>query len=119
MRHMRRPAVLAASAGLVLWSATASGPAIAQLRPDKAPDPIDQSRGLSTKPVPSAPSPEQPTERVVPESRHRDPATGREIVVPPRYERSGPGLPSTSPSTLPSPGTLPPASDSLPRPRGR
>ena len=112
-RRMRRPAVLAASGGLLLWSVTAGGPAIAQI--GKAPDPIDQSRGLSSKPIPSAPVPEQPAQRVVPESRHRDPATGREFVIPPRYERSGPGLPSSSPP----PGAFPPPGDSLPRPRGR
>ena len=116
MRRTRRSAAFAASVGLLLWSMTASGLAVAQTRPGKGPDPIDQSRGLSTKPVPSAPGPDQPTERVVPESRQRDPATGREFVVPPHYERSGPGQPSTSP---PPPGALPPLGDNVPRPRGR
>jgi hypothetical protein len=115
MRRTRRSAALAGSVSLLLWSMAASGPAVAQTRPGKAPDPIDQSRGLSTKPVPSAPGPDQPTERVVPESRQRDPATGREFVVPPHYERSVPGQPSSSPP----PGAFPPPGDSLPRPRGR
>ncbi len=115
MRGMKRSAALAASVGLLFGSMTASGPAVAQVRPGKAPDPIDQSRGLSTRPVPSLPAPEQPTERVVPESRQRDPGTGREFVVPPHYERSTPGQPSSSPP----PSAFPPPGDALPRPRGR
>jgi hypothetical protein len=52
-----------------------------------APDPIDQSRGLSLRPVPSAPVPPPPTERLVPEQRVIVPGTNREVVIPPHYER--------------------------------
>ena len=115
MRHVRRRTALAASLALLSWSMAASGQAVAQLRPGKAPDPIDHSKDLSTKPMPSLPGPTPPTERLVPESRHRDPATGREFVVPKHYERSTPGQPSSTPS----PGAFPPPGDPLPRVRGR
>lgn len=115
MRLTRRHAALAASLALLSWSVMGSGVAFAQGRPGKGPDPIDQSKDLSTKPMPSLPAPDQPIERVVPESRQRDPATGREFVTPPRYERSTPGLPSSSPP----PGAFPPPGDPLPRVRGR
>src|SRR5262245_35992918 len=114
MRFMRRPSALAAGLALVASSMTASGPAVAQARPGKGPDPIDQSRDLSTRPMPSLPAPEQPTQRLVPESRNRDSVTGRDVVVPPHYERSIPGQTSSPP-----PGALPPAGEPLPRIRGR
>ena len=56
-------------------------------RPGVAPDPIDQARGTATRPVPTLPAPDQPAERLVPERRLRDPGTGKEIVIPPHYER--------------------------------
>jgi hypothetical protein len=66
----------------------ASGaPASAQVHPGPTPDPIDHSRGLSLQPVPKAPVPGQPAERLVPESRQRDTGTGQQIVIPPHYER--------------------------------
>jgi hypothetical protein len=81
--EVRRSAAFTAGLGLVLWS-LAGGPTAAQVRPD----PIDRSRGLSTKPMPTLAAPEQPPERVVPESRQRDLGTGKVFVVPPHYERS-------------------------------
>lgn len=84
---MRRSAAFAAGLGLVFWT-LAGGPTAAQVRPKLAPDPIDRSRGLSTQPRPTLAAPEEPTERLVPESRQRDPGTGKEMVIPPHYERS-------------------------------
>jgi len=52
-----------------------------------APDPIDRSRALSTRLVPTLAAPEQPIERLVPENRLRDHGTGKEIVIPPDYGR--------------------------------
>lgn len=66
-----------------------SAPAAAQpmARPGLAPDPIDQSRALSTRTVPALPAPAPPAERLVPERRVRVPGTDRQIVVPSHYER--------------------------------
>jgi hypothetical protein len=89
MGPVKRSAALAAGLGL-LFSSLASGPAAAQVRPGAAPDPIDRSRGLSGRPMPTVTAPNQPTERLVPESRQREPGTGREIVTPSYYERSTP-----------------------------
>ena len=85
----------------------------AQVRPGAAPDAIDRSRGLSSQPIPSVTAPSQPTERLVPESRQRDPGTGRDVVTPSYYERPGPdgtwqapppmswGAPAGSPTRIP------------------
>jgi hypothetical protein len=92
-----RAALTTFVAGLaVVLCSLGAGQAAAQLRPD----PIDRSRDLSTQPRPTLKTPEQPTERVVPESRQRDPGTGREVVVPQRYDRSSPDRPQQeAPST--------------------
>lgn len=58
-----------------------------QPRQGLAPDPIDQSRGLSTRGVPKLGAAEPPAERLVPERRFRDPLTGREVVIPAHQER--------------------------------
>ena len=87
---VRRSAAVAAGLGLLFWN-LASGPATAQvLRPGAAPDPIQRSRDLSGRPGPTLTAPDQPTGRLVPESRQRESGTGREIVTPPYYERSTP-----------------------------
>jgi hypothetical protein len=52
-----------------------------------APDPIDQSKSLSTRPTPALPAPKEPVERLVPERRVFVPELGREVVIPPHYER--------------------------------
>ena len=110
---VRRSAAVAAGLGLLFWN-LASGPAIAQvLRPGTAPDPIQRSRDLSGRPIPQVTAPDQPTERLVPESRQREPGTGREIVTPPYYERSMPdrtwqSAPPTSYSTPTGSPTRPP-----------
>jgi hypothetical protein len=44
--------------------------------------------GCPAGPMPTLTAPDQPTERLVPESRRREPGTGREIVTPSYYERS-------------------------------
>lgn len=105
----RRAAALAAGLALLSW-ALASGPAVAQVRPGAAPDAIDRSRDLSSKPMPTLPAAEQPTERLVPESRQRDPRTGGEFVTPPRYERSSPdrSWQAPPPATFAPPGESPP-----------
>ena len=90
-------AVAALVFGLLFAIGAGGTPASAQGR--GKPDPIDQSKGLSTKPLPSAPAPDQPRERLVPEKRHRDPHTGGEVVVPPHYERPGQPLPVTGDGT--------------------
>ena len=62
----------------------------APTRPALAPNPIDQSRELSTRglpPLPPAPAPEW---RLVPERRVHVPGTDREIVIPSYYERQFP-----------------------------
>ncbi len=70
--------------------APALGPAPAPSVRPLAPDPIDQSKALSTRPVPSA-GPEPPIAyRLVPERRILVPGTAREIVIPPYYERLQP-----------------------------
>ena len=110
MIDLKRFAGLATALALVVWSG-ASTPANAQARPGGAPDPIDQSRGLSTQPRPALPAPPQPSERLVPESRQRESGTGKEYVTPPHYERSTPdrtfqGPPPTTygpPSGTPGP----------------
>ena len=80
----------AAALALLLWSLP-TRPTAAQVRPVAGPDAIDRSRALSSQPRPSMTAPDQPTERLVPESRRREPGTGREIVTPSYYERRGPG----------------------------
>ena len=68
-------------------------------RPGLAPNPIDQSRALSTRglaPLPPAPVPEW---RLVPERRVLVPGTSHEIVIPSYYERQGPFGVQTPPVT--------------------
>jgi hypothetical protein len=109
---VRRSAAVAAGLGLLFWN-LASSPATAQvLRPGAAADPIQRSRDLSGRPRPTVTAPDQPTGRVVPESRQRESGTGREIVTPPYYERSTPdgtwqSAPPTSYGTTGSPPRLP------------
>ena len=87
---VRRWALLAAGLGLGC-SVWAGGPTAAQG------DPIDQSRDLSTQSMPRLPVPAQPTERLVPESRRRDPLTGQDKVISPHYERATTGRPEAPP----------------------
>lgn len=111
--QVRRSTAFTVGLGLLFWS-LASGSTAAQVRPGAAPDPIDQSRGLSGRPMPTLTAPKQlPAERLVPESRQRDPGTGREFVTPSYYERSTPdgtwqapppmsyGAPAGSPMRIP------------------
>ena len=93
----------------LLFIALPTGPTAAQIRPGTAPDAIDRSRELSTKPIPALPAPEQPLERLVPETRQRDPRTGGEFVTPPRYERSAPDQlrQPAPPTTFGPPGESP------------
>ena len=56
-------------------------------RPGLAPDPIDQSRALSSRGAPTAGPPPTIQYRLVPEQRVHVPGTGREVVIPPYYER--------------------------------
>ena len=111
---VRRFAGLAVALALVFWSGAAT-PTTAQVRPGAAPDPIDQSRGLSTQPRPALPPSGQPTERLVPESRQREPGTGREIVTPPYYDRQTPDRVWQGPP----PATYGPPRDTPPRMPGR
>jgi hypothetical protein len=70
--------------------APALGPAPAPMVRPLAPDPIDQSKALSTRGVPSA-GPQSPMAyRLVPERRVLVPGTSREIVIPSYYERLQP-----------------------------
>jgi len=55
--------------------------------PGTAPDPIGQSRALSSRPVLALPPPPSPEERLVPERRVLVPGTRTEIVIPSHYER--------------------------------
>ena len=102
----RRSAALAAGLGLVLLSLS-GGPAAAQS--GGASDAIDRSRELSTRPMPKAPPPEQPTERVLPES------PPREIVIPPNLERT----PTDRPWPAPPPTSYGTPSGTPPRIPGR
>ncbi len=79
---------LFALVALIAWLAGCL-PALAQpvSRPGALPNPLDQVRERATRPPPSAPAPEPPAERLVPERRVRIPETGQEIVIPPHYER--------------------------------
>ncbi len=85
----------------LLWATLAVGvavamsaaPAAAQSRGKS--DPIEHSKELSTNPKPGVPPPSEPRERIVPEKRVRDPNTGKEVIVPPHYERPGQPPPST------------------------
>ncbi len=87
MWRIRRSAALATGLGFVVGCIAGGSPASAQVRPGPTPDPIDHSRALSMQPVPKAPVPGQPPDRLVPESRQRDTGTGQQIVIPPHYER--------------------------------
>ena len=72
----------------------------APTRPGLAPDPIDQSRGLSMRGLPALPPAPVPEWRLVPERRVQLPGTNREIVIPSYYERQGPiGPPQAPPIT--------------------
>jgi len=69
-------------------------------RPGLAPNPIDQSRALSTRGLPPLPPAPEPEWRLVPERRVQVPGTNREIVIPSYYERQGPiGPPQAPPVT--------------------
>jgi hypothetical protein len=94
--HRRIAAVVLAGCLVASWPVGASaqvsrgGGSIGSLPPVRtgpAPNPIDQSRDLSTSGLPKLDAAGTPTERLVPERRLRDPATGREIVIPAHYER--------------------------------
>jgi hypothetical protein len=89
---VRRGAPLAAGLGLAFW-VLAGAPAAAQS------DPIDRSHDLSMKPIPKLAAPEEPTERLVPESRRRDTGTGKDKVVSPHYERATTDRPEAPPPT--------------------
>src|SRR5687768_1511099 len=69
---------------------TGGGPAPAPTVRPLGPDPIDQSKALSTRGVPSAGPPPPVAYRLVPEQRVLVPGTSREIVIPPYYERLQP-----------------------------
>jgi hypothetical protein len=86
----RRLALLAAGLGLA-FSVLAGTPTVAQS------DPIDRSRELSKKPLPKLAAPEEPTERLVPESRRRDTGTNKDKVISPHYERATTGRPEPPP----------------------
>jgi hypothetical protein len=104
---------VATSAALFALLLTLAGPALAQLSGPRpgfprpfAPDPIDQSRALSTRPLPSVGPVPQPAERYVPERRVTVPGTGREIIVPGHTERAISGTQAQVP-TLPTYSTNP------------
>ena len=72
----------------------------ATTRPGLAPNPIDQSRALSTRGLPPLPAAPVPEWRLVPERRVQVPGTDREIVIPSYYERLVPvGPPQAPPVT--------------------
>ena len=105
-----RSAAVAAGLALLFWSLASSPTAAQVLRPGTAPDPIERSRDLSGRPMPKVTAPDQPTERLVPESRQREPVTGKEIVTPPHYERSTPDgtWQSAPPTSYGTPTAIPP-----------
>ena len=75
------------------WTGGGLAPALGAPAPTVrplAPDPIDQSKALSTRGVPSAGPPPPMTYRLVPERRVLVPGTSREIAIPPHYERLQP-----------------------------
>lgn len=99
---VRRLALLAAGLGLAFW-------VLAGASTGARADPIDRSLDLSTKPRPKLAAPEQPTERLVPESRRRDIGTGTDKVVSPHYERTTTDRPEGPPPTgYDPPGQRPP-----------
>jgi hypothetical protein len=90
------PAAIAQPAGgwaggsTIGGSAPALGPPARPVRP-LAPDPIEQSKALSARGVPSAGPAPSIVYRLVPEQRFLVPGSpGREIVIPPYYERLQP-----------------------------
>jgi len=97
-----------ALASLLPLAATAQG-----LPGGRPPDAIDRARGLATQPFTTLPAPERPVDRYVPPQRVYSPSLGREVVVPPHYERrDGPPPVVTTPEGR-NPTILP--NGSLPR----